>query len=165
MRKRRIDELEFRSNALGKLLTKIRRSTQPDAQELIDLIKRDASIEEILAFIDEHPGEIANEVRRSLSTSPIPTPGSGIRKVLAISDLIDNPTVRVSVGPWTKVTSDDNFVSNILSAYLNWYHYYYHNIDSTAFIEAYRKNDLDSPYCTPFLVNAVLAMGCVYQIL
>ncbi|KIV89089.1 hypothetical protein PV10_08695 [Exophiala mesophila] len=162
-RKRRLEDLEYQSNALGRLLSKIRTSTKTEAHELVDLIREDASLEDILAFINAHPGELADEVRRSLSASPAPPPaGTSFRKVLAINDLIDNPTVQVPAAPWTTVTSDDGFVSNLMSAYLNWYHYYYHNFDWHLFINACQAKDVDSLYCSPFLVNAVLAMGCFF---
>jgi len=161
VRKRRLDELEFRSNALDKLLLKLRNSSHAEARELIDLLKRDAPLEEILEFIERNPGELADETKRALSASPPPPEGVGIRRMLAISELIDMPTFQVEAEPWTTVTSDNAFVSNVLSAYYNWFHWHYVNFDWELFLEAFKAKDLNSPYCSPFLVNAVLGMGCV----
>lgn len=161
MRKRRLDELEFRSNALDRLLLKLRNSTQIEARELIDLIKRDAPLEDIVDFIEKNPGELADETRRAMSTSPPPPEGAGIRRMLAISELIDMPPLQVEAAPWTAVTSDNAFVSHVLSAYYGWYHFHYVNFDWELFIAAFKAKDLDSPYCSPLLVNAVLGMGCV----
>jgi hypothetical protein len=161
VRKRRLDELEFRSNALDRLLLKLRNSSHAEARELIDLIKRDAPLEDILEFIEKNPGELADETRRALSASPPPPEGAGIRRMLAISELIDMPTFQVEAAPWTTVTSDNAFVSNALSAYYNWYHFHYLNFDWDLFLEAFKAKDLYSPYCSPLLVNAVLGMGCV----
>lgn len=161
MRKRRLDELEFRSNALDRLLLKLRNSSYAEARELIDLIKRDAPLEDILEFIKNNPGEIADETRRALSASPPPPEGAGIRRMLAISELIDMPPFQVEADPWTAVTSDNALVSHLLSAYYGWYHFHYLNFDWELFIAALKAKDLNSPYCSPLLVNAVLGMGCV----
>jgi hypothetical protein len=48
-----------------------------------------------------------------------------------------------------------------VSAYLSWYHWFYHNFDEQLFLDAMSAGDLGSKYCSPFLVNAVLGMGCV----
>jgi hypothetical protein len=163
VRKRRLDQLELRSQALEKLLVTLRSSSDSEAKILVELIKRDAPLEELLEFLDEHPGEVANETRAALSASP-PPEGVGIRRMLAISELVDQPTVSVPAAPWTKVTKDDGLVSHLMSAYLNWYHFYYHIFDEHLFLEAMVAGNLDSVYCSPLLVNAVLGMGCVSDI-
>ncbi|KIW32178.1 hypothetical protein, variant [Cladophialophora immunda] len=162
-RKRRLDELELRSHALDRILISLRKSPAPESRQLLELIKRDAPLEEILEFLDAHPGPVANETRRALSATPPPEGGGGIRRMLAISELTDDPTFRVPAAPWTTVTKDDLLVSHLVSAYLNWYHFYYHNFDEKLFLEAMAAGDLQSPYCSPFLVNAVLGMGCFFS--
>ncbi|OAP60583.1 hypothetical protein AYL99_05585 [Fonsecaea erecta] len=162
-RKRRLEELELRSNALDRILISLRNSSSPEARQLLDLIKRDGPLEEILEFLDAHPGPVANETRAALSATPPPEGGGGIRRMLAISELTDEPTFRVPAVPWTTVTKDDLFVSHLVSAYLNWYHFYYHNFDEKLFLEAMVAGDLQSPYCSPFLANAVLGMACFFS--
>ena len=160
VRKRKLDDLELRSRTLDKLLVTLKASTNSDARQLLELIRRDAPLEELVQFLDEHPGEVAEETREAIRNSPPPDTG-GIRRMLAISELIDQPTVQVPAAPWTKVTNDNAFVSHLVSVYLNWYHFYFHNFDEGLFIEAMKAGKLGSVYCSPFLVNAVLGMGCV----
>lgn len=81
--------------------------------------------------------------------------------MLTINELVDKPAFSVPAAPWTKITHNDWVVSHLVSAYLNWYHFYYHNFDEVLFLEAMVSGDLESSYCSPLLVNAVLAMGCV----
>ncbi|OAG41676.1 hypothetical protein AYO21_04140 [Fonsecaea monophora] len=162
-RKRRIDELELRSHALDRILISLRNSSAPESRQLLELIKRDAPLEEILEFLDAHPGPVANETRRALSATPPPEGGGGIRRMLAISELVDDPTYKVPAAPWTTVTKDDQLVSHLVSSYLNWYHFYYHNFDEKLFLDAMVAKNLQSPYCSPFLVNAVLGMGCFFS--
>ncbi|EXJ68033.1 uncharacterized protein A1O5_08648 [Cladophialophora psammophila CBS 110553] len=161
-RKRRLNELELRSHALDRILISLKHSSSPEARQLLELIKQDAPLEEIILFLDTHPGPAANETRAALSASP-PPEGDGIRRMLAISELTDNPTFRVPAAPWTTVTKDDLLVSHLVSAYINWYHFYYHNFDEKLFLAAMAKGNLDSSYCSPFLVNAVLGMGCFFS--
>ncbi|OAL21184.1 hypothetical protein AYO22_08147 [Fonsecaea multimorphosa] len=163
VRKRRLEELELRSHALDRILISLKNSSSPESRQLLDLIKRDAPLEEILEFLDAHPGPVANETRVALSATPPPENGGGIRRMLAISELTDEPTFRVPAAPWTTVTKDDLLVSHLVSAYLNWYHFYYHNFDEKLFLEAMAARDLQSPYCSPFLVNAVLGMACFFS--
>jgi hypothetical protein len=157
-RKRRLDELEMRSQALDKLLTSIRNSSSSDSRQLLQLIKGNASLDEILEFLDSHPGKLADEARATLSPQP---ENHQPRRMLTLTELTDDPTIKVSASPWTTVTDDDAFVSHLLSAYLSWYHWYYYNFDERLFLDALTTGNRDSPYCSPFLVNAVLGMGCV----
>ena len=124
------------------------------------MIKGDASLDRILAFLDSHPGRFSDEARATLSPSPPPVDGQQ-RRMLTLTELTDNPTFKVSAAPWTTVTEDDFFVSHLVSAYLSWYHWYYHNFDERLFLDAMSRGSLESTYCSPFLVNAVLGMGCV----
>jgi branched-subunit amino acid aminotransferase/4-amino-4-deoxychorismate lyase len=124
------------------------------------LIKEDASLEEVLEFLDSHPGGVSDEARATFSPSPAPK-SSQPRRMLTLTELTDSPPFRVSAAPWTTVTTDDFFVSHLVSAYLSWYHWYYHNFDETLFLDAMASGKLDSAYCSPFLVNAILGMGCV----
>ncbi|ETI22501.1 hypothetical protein G647_06576 [Cladophialophora carrionii CBS 160.54] len=160
-RKRRLDELELRSQALDKLLSSLKSSSSSEAAQLLELIKGDASLEEIVRFLDRHPGKLADEARATLS--PSPPLGSQQRRMLTLTELTDNPTYKVTAAPWTTVTEDDFFVSHLLSAYLSWYHWYYHNFDERLFLGAMAAGDLGSIYCSPFLVNAVLGMGCMFS--
>ena len=157
-RKRRVDELELRSQVLEKLLHSLKNSSSSNSSQLLDLIRQDASLGEILEFLDSHPGTDLNEARATLSPGP---QNDHPRRMLTLTELTDSPTVKVPAAPWTSVTKDDFFVSHLVSAYFSWYHWYYHNFDDKLFVDAMAAGNLDSLWCSPFLVNAILGMGCV----
>jgi hypothetical protein len=62
---------------------------------------------------------------------------------------------------WTQVTKDSHAVSHLMSAYMNWCHRFYYFFDEDLFLDAMGKGEIDSPYCSPLLVNACLGIGCV----
>jgi hypothetical protein len=162
-RKRRLDELEVRSQALDRLLGLLKNSSSPESEELLALIRDGGTINEILGFLDAHPGKLADEARSSLTPTPPepPRPDPQPRRMLTLTELTDDPPFKVPATPWTTVTDDDLFVSHLVSTYMSWYHWYYHNFDERLFLDAMQAGDLGSVYCSPFLVNAVLGMGCV----
>jgi len=67
---------------------------------------------------------------------------------------------------WTNVTSDPELVVHLLNMYFTWHYTYFTTMSKTLF---YRDFLLGKPpptakrrtyYCSPLLVNAVLALGC-----
>lgn len=87
------------------------------------------------------------------------------RTALDIAALTDQPPIRVPAKPWTNVTDDDHAVSHLISIYFTWQHYGYPSVDQDTFVSAMFAKDLSSPFCSPFLVNSMLAVACVSQLL
>jgi hypothetical protein len=64
---------------------------------------------------------------------------------------------------WTNVTKDPELVTHLINMYFTWHYTYFTTLSKTAF---YRDFMLGMPpsgirkYCTPLLVNAMLALGC-----
>jgi hypothetical protein len=64
---------------------------------------------------------------------------------------------------WTSVTKDPELVNHLLNMYFTWHYTYFTTLSKSAF---YRDLFLGMPpsgirkYCTPLLVNAMLALGC-----
>lgn len=75
--------------------------------------------------------------------------------------LCDIPLFQVPTKPWTTVTDDNHLVSHLVSLYFTWDHPFSHLIDQKIFLEEMAKGDLGSEFCTPFLVNSLLAMASV----
>ncbi|KAK1061372.1 Nitrogen assimilation transcription factor nit-4 [Friedmanniomyces endolithicus] len=70
------------------------------------------------------------------------------------------------IASWTNVTSDPELVVHLLNMYFTWHYTYFTTMSKTLF---YRDFLLGKPpptakrrtyYCSPLLVNAVLALGC-----
>lgn len=67
---------------------------------------------------------------------------------------------------WTTVTNDDELVKHLLHMYFTWHYTYFTTLSKQLF---FRDFNLGQPpantkrkvyYCTPLLVNAILALGC-----
>jgi hypothetical protein len=83
------------------------------------------------------------------------------RRVLDARRLSDDPLWEVPANPWTDVTDDDAFVSHLVSLWFTWYHPSFSYLDRDLFIKDMQSGDVEnSLYCSPFLVNAILADAC-----
>ncbi|CAI6332507.1 unnamed protein product [Periconia digitata] len=67
---------------------------------------------------------------------------------------------------WTTVTSDPELVRHLIDMYFCWHYSFFTTLSKHLFMEEFRRGlpPPDSPskptYCTPLLVNAMLALGC-----
>ena len=75
--------------------------------------------------------------------------------------LADTPRFDVPARPWTTVTEDARFVSQLVSLWLTWFHPFCNWLDRDLFLRDMRSGDLQARFCSPFLVNAMLAAACV----
>lgn len=80
---------------------------------------------------------------------------------ITLESLVDIPLFQVPAKPWTNVTDDDNLVSHLVSLYFTWDHPCWQLVDQKVFLLHMKTGDLGSQYCTPFLVNSILAMANV----
>jgi hypothetical protein len=78
-----------------------------------------------------------------------------------IKSLSDIPLYEVPAHPWTEVTSDASFVSHLISLYFTWQHPGLNWIDRDLFLRDMRSKKLGSKFCSPLLVNSILAVACV----
>lgn len=186
--KRTADELTYHRDLLNDLFKLVRAADEPHALRLLDLIRRDASADEIRRFIDEtlagvgrnrqggsqgaapedpgdgDPGAIIDQlkdVRHTLAVEGAAGPSSFRRKVMDIHFLCDEAPCKVPAKPWTSVTQDDDLVSHLVSLYFTWDYPFYSFLDRDVFLRHMAAANLGSQFCSPFLVNAVLANACV----
>ena len=71
------------------------------------------------------------------------------------------PLYRLRAHPWTTVTDDDRLVSHLVSLYISWDDNFLSFMDRDRLLEAMARGDVRSEFCSPFLVNALLAYACV----
>lgn len=100
------------------------------------------------------------DVRQMLNVSGAGPP-SFRRKVMDIHYLCDEAPCKVPAKPWTSVTEDDDLVSHLVSLYFTWDYPFWTFLDRDVFLRHMARGDLESEFCSPFLVNAVLANACV----
>lgn len=80
---------------------------------------------------------------------------------VTLESLCDIPPIRVSAKPWTEVTDDSDLVSHLISLYFTWDHPCSQFVDQEIFLDHMERDDLDSEFCTPLLVNSLLSMASV----
>ncbi|RAH71875.1 C6 transcription factor [Aspergillus aculeatinus CBS 121060] len=168
--KRKLERLEQAEETLTRLLETLRDSESKDLAQVLNLIRSNASFDELQLYLDKQlsgdgseispglqqvrnqltrPSEEADEVGRSAR--------SGSRRILDVRRLADTPVYRVPAKPWTRVTDDDELVSHLVSLWLTWTYPFFDWLDKDAFIRDMQAGRLNSQSCTPFLVNAILA--------
>lgn len=131
---------------------------------LLKLVCRESSLAEIRTYIERVPTAlttqecdgISEEARRSGECS------ANMRNYLMdVERLSDDPIIKVPAKPWTNITGDDAFVSHLVSLYFTWHGTFFNFVERDRFVSGMQSSDLDSRYCSPLLVNAVLAEACV----
>ncbi|OTA99012.1 hypothetical protein M426DRAFT_325523 [Hypoxylon sp. CI-4A] len=82
----------------------------------------------------------------------------GVDQVLAP---FESPEMKVSPGTWTTVTRDSGLVSHLLALYFCWEYPTFASLSKEHFLKDF-LNGRDR-YCSPILVNALLALGCRFS--
>lgn len=166
--KRKLDSLSERGKMLDQLVSILQETDKRRAAQILNLIRSNASLEEVQSFMDdimEHPEiektpeliDIVQDVKqlnesqkRAMLTRPEP--------VRRLSEVV---IFHVPAFPWTTVTDDSEFVSHLVSLWFSWSHPFLNWIDRDLFIRDMQSADLDSQFCSQFLVNIILADACV----
>jgi hypothetical protein len=71
---------------------------------------------------------------------------------------------------WTNVTNDPELIMHLLNMYFTWHYTYFTTLSKSLFFREFRMGCPSGPYrkteyCTPLLVNAMLALGCHFTAL
>lgn len=62
---------------------------------------------------------------------------------------------------WTKVTDDIGLITHLMNLYFTYHYPYFTTLSRSLFWRDFMRGFFpDSPYCSPLLVNAMLALGC-----
>lgn len=80
---------------------------------------------------------------------------------VSLENLCDIPLFEVPARPWTHITDSDFLVSHLVSVYFTWDHPGSQFLDQRIFLAHMKDADLKSEFCTPLLVNSLLAMASV----
>ena len=71
-----------------------------------------------------------------------------------------------AITSWTGVTSDPDLVVHLLNMYFSWHYTYFTTLSKSLFYRDFKRGKTahdtkrKTQYCTPLLVNAMLALGC-----
>ncbi|KAJ5601305.1 hypothetical protein N7510_010839 [Penicillium lagena] len=164
-------EPSYNRELLFELFETVRRADRSHEQELLEMIQDRKPAQQLRAFLD---GMLANAGLSELNKQII---SSGAKRRTAIEN--DAPSVRpmvmdihylcdivpftVPAKPWTTVTDSDDLVSHLVSLYLTWGYPFYAFFCRETFVKHMRSGRLNSDFCSPFLVNALLANACFYS--
>lgn len=164
--KRKMDMLENDRQLLIHLIEVLRTAQEARVSELLGYIRSSASVDEIKLFLDNHIQRTETKLTRQLTdmyvdleqlqSSPKHQP-----RMSEARRLEDTPMVTAPAKPWTTVTDEDALVSHLISLWLTWHLPWFHCIDREILISAMQSGNRQSPLCSPFLVNAILAEACV----
>jgi hypothetical protein len=69
---------------------------------------------------------------------------------------------RFSVAQWTRVTDDEALVKHLMNMYFTWHYAYFTTLSKSLFYRDFRRGQ-SSSYCSSFLVNTMLALGCHFS--
>ena len=112
LRKRTLDDIATRADALDTLVESLRTSDDAAVQALLQLVRDGAPVADVVqrakAMLKHDGTRTSHRVRRT---------------ILDIATLIDDPPIRDPAKPWTEVTSDDSAVSHLISMYFTWHHW------------------------------------------
>ncbi|KAJ5595139.1 pathway-specific regulatory protein [Penicillium hispanicum] len=84
-------------------------------------------------------------------------------RAMDIQYLCSTAPFRVPAKPWTTVTDSDDLVSHLVSLYLTWGYPFYAFFCRETFVKHMSLGNVNTDFCSPFLVNALLANACFYS--
>ncbi|KAJ5143224.1 pathway-specific regulatory protein [Penicillium bovifimosum] len=146
------------------------RSASPDHQEeLLQMIRQRTPLHRIRGYLDRilpstHHREAPSSNKKIKHEMDTEDDAAQHRpQIMDIHYLCGNAPFKVPAKPWTKVTDDDDLVSHLVSLYMTWDYPFFAFFDREIFLEHMSKGILNSDFCSPFLVNALLANACDYS--
>ncbi|KAK5072022.1 hypothetical protein LTR51_006506 [Lithohypha guttulata] len=118
-RKRNVEELELKRDALDTILESLRDPDDDNVQNLLRLIRSNAPLDEIIQCASVNNQYISEDQLASLAVAV--DSGLSRKPMLSINALCDIPLIKVPARPWTNVTNDDDLVSHLISIYFTWF--------------------------------------------
>jgi hypothetical protein len=175
--KRDIRQLEEENEKRDIILDAIRKGSEADVDDIIQLVRSDEPYDSIIESIKRMPVKPApkpdaaptleGEFAAFPGKHPLSKAGQSrhyghTSNLALVSSDEDLPLLAVDqVKPWTTVTSDTGLMNHLLDLYFAWSHPFYLLFSQEAFYHGLKTKQLK--YCSPLLVNAVLAVACNYS--
>ncbi|KAL4903061.1 hypothetical protein BDW74DRAFT_56167 [Aspergillus multicolor] len=166
-------EPDYHEKLLSDIFRIIQSTDERGSQPLLDLIRNGATYPEVRCWLDQiitgapTPSQaFCAEFRgaRLRAGYEVESGAPSFRsKVMDVHYLCDSAPVKVPAKPWTSVTDDDALVSHLISLYFTWDYPFYAFVDPEILIKHMSAGQLQSDFCSPFLVNALLANACHYS--
>ncbi|KAL4742988.1 fungal-specific transcription factor domain-containing protein [Aspergillus similis] len=171
--KRTAEELDYYRGLYNDLLRAMREEDRSSAIELVDMIRRDATNEELRHHIGamlrvtgkrrDETEEVVSNLEDIQCMINEDTMQSWRPQVMDIQYLCVDAPYRVPAQPWTNVTTDSDLVSHLVSLYFTWDYPFNTFLDRDVFLKHMIGGNINSEFCSPFLVNALLANACHFS--
>lgn len=97
----------------------------------------------------------------SMQTDHLPNGLQRFRGLEQILSPLKEPEMKQPPGTWTSITSDVNLVRHLLALYFCWEYPTFASLSKEHFLRDFQ--DGRHRYCSPILVNALLALGCRFS--
>ncbi|KAL4803804.1 fungal-specific transcription factor domain-containing protein [Aspergillus unguis] len=164
---------DYHRKLLSDLFRVVQSHDQAVSQSILELIRSGATFPEARCYLDqvltgiptpEKASSTAIQDARLRAGYEFESGAPAFRsKVMDVHYLCDSAPVKVPAQPWTSVTDDDALVSHLVSLYFTWDYPFYAFADREILIKHMQKRNLQSDFCSPLLVNALLANACHYS--
>lgn len=172
--KRDIEALKGQNDALGIIVASIRSSTDTEVAEIVQQIRADEDLDSIAESLKKNvvlpersgaksaEGELSNLIGRpSIDALGVVKHFGHTSSLGLVSDREASPMHLQTSEVWTRVTRDTAFVEHLLSLFFCWVHPTYVLFSKELFLDDMGKGR--SKYCSPLMVNALLALACGYS--
>ncbi|KAF3200905.1 hypothetical protein TWF191_003520 [Orbilia oligospora] len=142
---------------LRKTMTVLRNPTGTSIEELLIFIRNDGK--SVLSKQDIRPTPATTGLTL-LGNSQVETIDQTVPEQISLGIIDDRPLsdLNLTAEPWTTITDDDELVSHLISSYIAWDAVAWNWFDVDIFLEGMVQKDFT--YCTPLLVNCILALAC-----
>lgn len=159
--KRKIESLEQDRDLLMHLVDTIRDDDKRKVPSVLNMIRSNAPLDEIRLYLTESLDPSHDEEAPPKDQKIDAGSSHSSHRYMDIKRLSDIPLYEVPAKPWTSVTNDDALVSHLISLHFSWSGCTSYWMDRDLFLRDMRSGKLDSRFCSPLLVNSILAMACV----
>ena len=172
--KRDIEALRGQNNALSIIVSSIRSLSDGEVAGIVQQIRADEDLESIAdslkknVILPERPGakyaegDLSHLIGRpSIASSEVVQHYGLTSNLCLVSSGERSPMHHQTQEAWTRVTRDDVFVKQLLDLYFCWAHPLQVLFSKELFLDDMANGR--SKYCSPLLVNALLALACTYS--
>ncbi|KAI9790435.1 MAG: hypothetical protein M1835_000964 [Candelina submexicana] len=173
--KRDIESLRERNGALGIIVAALRTSCDSKVSDILHQLRADEDLEVIAKSVGQSVRSVAAPELMSLEgdlSNLLGKPGTatggetrhfGLTSSLSLAPEGDDTPQRAHAPTesWTRVTQDSELVGHLMGLYFSWLHPFFTLFSSECFLHDMACGRIK--YCSPLLVNALLALACNYS--
>lgn len=175
--KRDIETLKGEKDSLGVIVAAIKTLSDTEVADIVQQIRAEEDLENLAETLKKNvnnvmllersntksvEGDLSNLIGHpSLDAAGVAKHYGHTSSLGLVSFQGQSPSLMQASEPWTKVTQDNDLVKHLMELYFCWSHPFYTLFSKELFLADMARNQ--NKYCSPLLVNAILAVGCQYS--